>query len=235
LPNLNENAIETLAISRLKELGYSYAYDPDIAPEGQQPLRSNFADPLLLPILHDAITKLNPNIPDSSRQEALRQVQRIYSQDLLSSNETFHVMLTEGVKVSYQKDGSERGDLVWLIDYDTPENNDFLAVNQYTVIQENHNRRPDIVIFVNGLPLVIFELKNPADEQATLEKAWNQLQTYKAVIPSLLTYNEILIISDGFEAKAGTNSSKLSRFAPWKSLNGIETVPSTTNLLEVMI
>ncbi|MDR0548163.1 MAG: hypothetical protein LBI10_01940 [Deltaproteobacteria bacterium] len=133
---LNETTIETLAISILKGLDYRYIYGPDLNSESQNSLRSNLAEPLLLPILQNAITRLNPNILLSVQQEALRQVQRVYSQDSLASNEAFHIMLTEGIKVSYQKDGSERGDLVWLIDYDNLENNDFLVVNQYTVIKD---------------------------------------------------------------------------------------------------
>jgi type I restriction enzyme R subunit len=233
--NLCENLIENMAISLLKDLGYSFASGQDISYEGQRPLRTSLTEALLLPILQDSIYRFNPDIPESARQEALSQVQRIYSQDLLASNEAFHIMLTEGVTVSYQQAGSERGDLVWLIDYKNPENNNFLVVNQYTVIQDQHKKRPDIVIFINGLPLVIFELKNPIGEHATLEKAWNQLTTYKDVIPSLLTYNAILIISDGIDARAGTISSDFSRFAPWKSLNGQELAPLNQNLLEVMI
>jgi len=129
-------------------------------------------------------------------------------------------MLTEGVKVSYHRDGNERGDLVWLIDFKNPENNDFLVVNQFTVVENGVNKRPDVVIFINGLPLVVIELKNPADENATVKSAYKQLQTYKQAIPSLFTYNEILVISDGLEARVGSLSAGFDRFMAWKSLDG---------------
>ncbi len=126
-------------------------------------------------------------------------------------------MLTEGIKVSYQKDGSSRGDLVWLIDFNSPENNDFLVLNQYTVIENHVNKRPDVVLFVNGLPLVIIELKNPADENATVHSAFQQIQTYKQAIPGLFTYNGFIVISDGLEARAGTISAAFNRFMAWKT------------------
>ena len=137
-----------------------------------------------------------------------------------ANNEAFHRMLTEGINVSYHKDGIERGDLVWLIDFNNPENNDFLVVNQFTVIENNINKRPDVIIFVNGLPLVAIELKNPADENATLKSAFDQIQTYKQMIPSLFIYNAFIVISDGLEAKAGTISSGFSHFMAWKSIDG---------------
>ena len=126
-------------------------------------------------------------------------------------------MLADGVPVSIQKKGQERGERVWLVDFQNPQNNVFFAINQYTVEEHNQNKRPDIILFVNGLPLVVIELKNPADEQATIRKAYDQIQTYKTVIPSLFFYNAFCVISDGLEARAGTISSAFSRFQAWKS------------------
>ena len=137
-----------------------------------------------------------------------------------SNNESFHRLLTEGVKVSYQKDGNQRGDLVWLVDFANPENNNFVVANQLTVIENGVNKRPDVVLFVNGLPLVVIELKNAADENATIKSAFKQLQTYKQTIPSLFTYNGLMIISDGLEARAGSLSAGFSRFMSWKTANG---------------
>jgi type I restriction enzyme R subunit len=135
----------------------------------------------------DAVARINPTIPDDAQQEAIKEISRIHSPELLTNNETFHRMLTEGVKVSYQKEGSQRGDLVWLVDFANPENNDFVVANQLTVIENGVNKRPDVVLFVNGLPLVVIELKNAADENASVKSAYKQLQTYKASIPSLFT------------------------------------------------
>ena len=143
-------------------------------------------------------------------------------------------MLTEGIKVTYQKDGQTRGDLVWLIDFKNPENNDFLVANQFTIIENNVNKRPDLILFVNGLPLVVIELKNPADENATVRSAFRQLQTYKQAIPNLFTYNGLLVISDGLEAKAGSISAGITRFMTWKTTDGKEEASPLTSQLETL-
>jgi type I restriction enzyme R subunit len=157
------------------------------------------------------------------------------SPGMSTNNETFHRMLTEGIKVTYQKDGHPRGDLVWLVDFHTPENNDFVVCNQFTVIENHQNKRPDMVLFVNGLPLAVIELKNAADENATVQSAFRQLQTYKEAVPSLFTYNVFLVISDGLEAKAGTISSDFSRFLAWKSADGKAEAHKLTGQLETLI
>jgi type I restriction enzyme R subunit len=146
----------------------------------------------------------------------LKEIERIHSPELLTNNETFHRLLTEGVKVSTQHEGNERGDIVWLIDFDNPGNNEFVVASQFTVIENNQNKRPDLVVFVNGMPLVVIELKNAADENASTQAAFRQLETYKRSIPSLFTYNALLVISDGLEAKAGSLSAGFSRFMTWK-------------------
>ncbi|MBL7083405.1 MAG: type I restriction endonuclease subunit R [Candidatus Aminicenantes bacterium] len=220
MERITESAIEKFAIEVLEKQGYQYIYAPDIAPDSETPEREIFEDVLLTERLQTAVGRINPSIPTDIREDAIKQIQRLNSPELIANNEAFHRMLTEGIKVSYQKDGNSRGDLVWLIDFKNPENNDFIVANQFTVIENNANKRPDVILFVNGLPLVVIELKNPADENATIRSAFRQIQTYKQVIPSLFTYNGFMIISDGLEAKAGTISSGFSRFMAWKTSDG---------------
>jgi type I restriction enzyme R subunit len=235
MTKITENTIENLAIGLLEKLDYEYLYGPDIAPDGETPLRASFESPLLESVLQAAVDRLNPAIPAASRHEAIRQVIRLTSPDLLSANEVFHLLLTQGIPVSYQKDGAERGDLVRLVDFDTPENNEFAAVNQFAIIENNINKRPDIVLFVNGLPLVVIELKNATDEKATVKNAFQQLQTYKAAIPSLMAYNCLLIVSDGLEARAGSLTADFSRFTAWKSEDGTQEASRLKNQMEVLI
>ncbi|MBE0434235.1 MAG: type I restriction endonuclease subunit R [Methylomicrobium sp.] len=232
---LTESAIEDFAIKLFEQLGYSSVYAPDIAPDGDSPERSRYDEVILKDRLHSAVSRINKNVPPQVLQEALKEVERIHSPDLLANNEAFHRMLTEGVKVSYSQDGQDRGDLVWLIDFANPENNEFVVANQFTVIENNQNKRPDLVLFVNGLPLVIIELKNAADENATLNSAYKQLDTYKYTIPSLFTTNAILVISDGLEAKAGSLSAGFSRFMAWKSVDGQTEASHLVSQLETLI
>ena len=232
---ITENTIEEFAIELLEHLGYQYIYAPDIAHDGEKPERNSYEDVLLTGRLQDAIRRINPKIPVDSQEEALKEIQRINSPELLANNESFHRMLTEGINVSYQKDGHQRGDLVWLIDFENPENNDFIVANQFTVIENGNNKRPDVILFVNGIPLVVIELKNPADENATVKSAFKQLQTYKEIIPSLFTYNGFMIISDGLEAKAGSLSAGLTRFMAWKSADGKEEASNLVSQLETLI
>jgi len=159
MTKITENAIETFCIELLEKQGYEYIYAPDIAPDSDTPQRSSFEEVLLSSRLADAVARINPTIPHEAQQEAIKEIERIHSPELLINNEIFHRMLTEGVKVSYQKDGNQRGDLVWLVDFTNPENNDFVVDNQLTVIENGVNKRPDVVLFVNGLPLVVIELK----------------------------------------------------------------------------
>ena len=173
--------------------------------------------------LKRAIETINPSVSKEAREQALQQVLNLPNQGLMSNNEAFHQMLTEGIEV-VESVGEEvmRGNKVWLVDYDNPDNNDFLACDQFTVIENNNNRRPDLVLFVNGLPLVVIELKDPTDEKATLQRAFTQLQNYKNAIPSLFYYNALLVTSDGLDARAGTVSSDISRFHAWKSIGGLK-------------
>lgn len=220
MSKITENDIELYAIEELEKLGYTYIYAPDIAPGEPKEERENFEQVVLKSRLRDAINRFNPSIPEQAKEEAFKEVLRVGSPDLITDNEVFHRMLTEGVNVSFQKDGHQRGDYVQLVDFENPENNEFLVVNQYTIIENNNNKRPDVILFVNGLPLVVFELKNAADENATLKSAFNQIQTYKNTIPSLFTYNSIVVISDGNEAKAGSLSAGFTRYMTWKTSDG---------------
>lgn len=233
--SISETEIENLTIDLLKSQGYDYLFGGDIAPDGENPLRKSFEDVILFDRLKAALERINTNIPQNAIDDAIKQLTQIHTPDLIANNEIFHRMLTEGVKVLYQKEGIERGDIVWLIDFKNSENNDFLAVNQFTVIENHKNKRPDIVIFINGLPLIVIELKNPADENATIKSAYNQIQTYKQTISSLFIYNEILIISDGLEAKMGSLSAGYDRFMYWKTADGKKEASHLVSQLETLI
>jgi type I restriction enzyme R subunit len=232
---LTEEKIENFVISFLTNLGYEHINAATIAPDSDKPERQNYNDVILKNRLTHAINTINPHIPLEAREQAQRIITTISSPDLINNNETFHKYLTEGIDIEYQLDGITRGDKVWLIDFQNPENNEFLAVNQFTIIENNHNRRPDIILFINGLPLVVIELKNPADEKATIEKAFNQLGTYKAEIPSLFTYNAFLIIADGLEARVGSLSADFSRFLKWKLSEKNETQAGKEIEIETVI
>ena len=232
---LHESDIEKMLIDLLKAKKYNYLYGPDIAPDGETPMRASFEAVVLRDKLEKAVKRLNPSLPYSVQDEAIKMVLRISSPDVLANNEEFHRLLTEGVPVSVHKDGVERGARVWLIDFNDPWNNEFTAVNQFTIIENGHNRRPDVVLFVNGLPLVVLELKNAADENATLQSAYRQIETYKQQIPSLFTYNALVVISDGLEARAGSLSAGFSRYTAWKSDDGENIASHLVNELEVLV
>ncbi len=237
---ITETVIETFSIELFEKQGFQYIYGPDIAPDSDTPARQTFDEVLLLDKLKSAVDRINPTIPADAREDAIKQVQRLSSPDLISNNETFHRMITEGINVNFQKDANSRGDLVSLIDFNEPENNDFIVLNQFTVTSENTsfgtvNKRPDVILFINGLPLVVIELKNPADENATINTAFKQLQTYKEAIPALFTFNGILVISDGLEAKAGSISAGLSRFMAWKTSDGKVEASPLIGQLETLI
>ncbi|OJF75871.1 MAG: DEAD/DEAH box helicase [Treponema sp. CETP13] len=231
----NEDSVEQLSISYFQKLGYTYVYGPDIAPDGKRAERASFEDVLLVTRLQKAVKKINPTIPPESQAEAIKQVLRINSSELVQNNETFHKLLTEGVPVTYLKNGEQRGDLVWLVDFEHPERNEFVVSNQFTIIERGNNKRPDVILFVNGMPFVVIELKNPVDENATVKSAYDQLQTYKQIIPSLFTFNEILIISDGLDARAGSLSADFSRFMAWNTQDGKQEAATTDIKLQTLI
>ncbi len=241
MPTLSENTLEIFAIETLQALGWEYVHGQSIAPETEKAERETFEQILLTQRLRKAVERLNPEIPKSAREQAIQNVHRIYSPELLHNNETFHQYLIEKLKVPYHQDGYERSHEVELIDFNNPLNNDYLAVNQYTIVERNiasgssQNKRPDILLFVNGIPLVVIELKNAADEHATIRKAYEQIQTYKATIPSLFTYNAVCIISDGMECKAGSVSAGFSRYMTWKSVDGKKEASRFTPQLEILL
>lgn len=235
MTRITENTIESFAIELLDKLGYAYIYAPDIAPDSENPERENFEQVLLVQRLQNAVKRINQSIPDDAQTEAIKEIQRIASPELLTNNETFHRLLTEGIPVSKRVNGDDRGDRVWLIDFKNPLNNDFVVANQFTIIENGNNKRPDVILFVNGIPLVVIELKNAADENTTINSAFKQVETYKAIIPSLFTYNGFIVISDGLEAKAGSISSGFSRYMAWKSADGKAEASHLVSQLETLI
>ena len=231
-----ESELEEAVLEWLKELKYDYALGPDIAPEGERPERKDYREVVLLDRLKRNLRNINLRVPEYAIEDVVTKIVAVSSTSIVESNHAFHRMLTEGVDVEYKrKDGSIAGDKVHLIDFNDATNNEFLAVNQYTVHENDKNRRPDVVIFINGLPLVVIELKNPTDEKATIWSAFNQLQTYKREIPSLFHYNELLVISDGLEARYGTVSSDRERFMSWRTMDGEAEAPKSAPQVEVLL
>ncbi len=234
--SLNESHVEEAALEWFEALGYTIAHGPHLAPGEIGAERTSFSDVVLVERLRTAIQRLNTLIPDEAREEALRKVLRVATPSLVQTNRAFHRMLRDGVDVEYARpDGSIKGDKARLVDFADAEGNDWLAVNQYTVIESQHNRRPDIVVFVNGLPLGVIELKNAADEDATIWSAYAQLQTYKAEIPSLLHYNAVLLVSDGLHARIGSLTANQEWFKVWRTIDGESDAPKTALELEVLV
>ena len=222
---ITESHIEQAALEILSSMGYETLFGPDIAFDGKMPGRNSYSEVVLKDRLERVIDRLNPSIAKDAQEEAIKKILRTYSPYLIENNKEFHHYLVNGVAVEYRKNDIIKSDIVKIIDFENPQANEFLAVNQFTVVENEYNRRPDIVLFINGLPLVVIELKNPADEKTTIWTAFNKLQTYKQEIPSLFTYNEALIVSDGTEARAGALTSNKEWFLPWKTIDG-ETLAS---------
>ena len=232
----HESVVEEAAIGYFRELGYGTKFGPDIAPDGKERERENWNDVVLVGRLKSAVERINPHLTADARGDALRKVLRSDSPRLVLSNRRFHDFFANGVDVETRgKDGRIRGDKAWLVDFDRPEKNDWLVVNQFAVIENGHSRRADLVVFLNGLPVGVFELKNPADEEATIGTAYQQLQTYEAEIPSLFQTNELLVISDGTEARLGCITSNLERFMPWRTVDGTEIAPKGSLELETLV
>ena len=233
---LNESIVEEAALSWFEALGYAVRSGPRIAPGEPDAERTSFSEVLLLDRLRDAIARLNPAIPADAREDALRKLRNLGAASLVQLNRTFHQMLRDGVPVEYPRgDGSIAGDHVRLVDFDEVQANDWLVVNQFTVIDGQHNRRPDIVAFLNGLPVALIELKNAADEDADIWAAYRQLQTYKAEIPALLHYNAALVISDGLQARVGSVTANQEWFKIWRTIDGEVQAPAASLELEVLI
>lgn len=235
MTKITENDIELWAIEELEALGWKYLHGVIISPDGESPERNSFSDIVLEQRLRIAIQKLNTTIPFEAQEEALKKVIRLHAPDIMVNNQEFHQYLTDGVPVEFRKDGQQRGDRVRLVDFSNSTNNDLLVVNQFTIIENNQNKRPDLLLFVNGLPLVILELKNAVDENATIQSAYKQIQTYKSSIPSLFTYNEICILSDGVDARAGSLSAGISRYLAWKTKNTEGVQDILINQLDTML
>ncbi|UZE93708.1 MAG: type I restriction endonuclease subunit R [Candidatus Pacearchaeota archaeon] len=219
---ITESDVEENVLIILEKLGYEIIRgdNEEYLPRGGKALRDDYKDVVLVDKLRYALRKINPSVPEEAREMALKQILRGENQKLIADNESFHKMLVNGISIPIRKAGEERHVIVKLFDFENPENNEFTAVNQFTVEENNIERRPDVVLFVNGIPLVILELKNLADEKADIWIAYDQFQTYKEQLPYLFRFNEFLIISDGLEARAGTITSEKERFMQWKTING---------------
>jgi len=233
---LTESIVEDATLEWFGELGYAVGNGPHLAPGEPAAERDSFSEVVLVGRLRDAVRRLNLFIPEEAREEALRKVLRVGTPSLTQTNRAFHRMLRDGVPVEYARpDGSIAGDHVRLVDFDDVGANDWMAVNQLTVIEGQHNRRPDIVIFINGLPLGLIELKNASDESATIWSAYAQLQTYKAEIPALLHYNAALVVSDGLQARMGSITANQEWFKVWRTIDGEGDAPKTALELEVLV
>ncbi len=233
---MTEDQLELETLGWLADVGYTHVYGPDIAPDGSAPERSNYTQVFLVERLRQAIHRLNPSVPLAAREDALQQVLNLETPVLLAANRHFHRLLINGVPVEYQKEGETRGDFVYLMDFANPAANQWLAVNQFSIKGAKHTRRPDIVLFVNGLPLVLLELKNPADVKADIWQAYQQIETYKEQIPDVFQYNEVLVITDGSEAMMGSLSSNAERYMAWRTVDGVNLDPlGQFNGLETMV
>ena len=219
LENFTEDLLEQAAIEIFEELGYNYAFGPDIAYDGHSPERENYKDVILEQRVKDASFSINRHLPEEALEEAYRKIITFNSPVLVENNKAFHKLLVEGIDVSFSKDGEIKTEKAYIIDFKNINKNDFLVVNQFTII-EKEERRPDVVLFINGIPLVVIELKSASDENVGIEEAYNQIQTYKNDIPSLFNYNAFCILSDGINAKAGTITSNEERFMNWRSIDG---------------
>ena len=233
---LTESDVEQAALDWLEGLGWRTAHGPDIGPDGLNSERADFGQVVLERRLRDTLADLNPSLPTEALEDAMRQLTHPDGSTLEARNRSFHRMLVDGVTVEHRaEDGSIRGAQVRILDFDNPANNGFLAVNQFTVTENRDTRRPDIVLFVNGLPLGVIELKNPADEDATIWTAWQQLQTYTAELPSLFSMNEALMVSDGFQARIGALNAGREWFKPWRTIAGETLADPHMTELQVML
>jgi type I restriction enzyme R subunit len=230
-----ESTVEEAALELLSALGYTVIHGPDIAPGELLAERAEYSEVLLLERLRRALARINPQVPADAIADAVRKLSSVATPNLEESNRSFHQFLTDGINVEYRDKGRLVHDLVLLFDFAEADNNDWAAVNQFTIVEDRANRRPDIVIFLNGIPLALFELKNLADEHAGIRDAFHQFQTYKRDIPALFPYNELLVISDGIEARLGTLTSGWERFMPWRTIAGDQIAPKGSLELEVLI
>ena len=236
MSGVTESTVEDAALAWLKSLGWNVTYGPDIAPDTPGAERTDYGQMVLEQRVRDALARLNPDLPAATLEDAFRKLTRPEGTTLAARNRSFHRLLVDGVTVEYHEaNRAIRGAQARVVDFDDPANNDWLAVNQFTVVENKHGRRPDIVLFVNGLPLGVIELKNPADEDATIWTAWQQLQTYKGELPTLFAMNAALIVSDGVEARIGTLTSGREWFKPWRTISGETLADVLLPQLQVML
>lgn len=234
LENFTEEKLEEAAIEVLQELDYQYIFAPDISSDGPRPERRDYRDVILTQRVKDALFKNNRDLPQEALDEAFRQIIAFNSPMLEENNRYLHQLLVEGIEVSFREGGINRTKKAFLIDFDHPERNDFLAVNQFTIV-EHEERRPDLLLFINGLPLVVIELKSATDENVGIDNAYEQIQTYKRDIPSLFNYNAFCILSDGINAKAGTITANQERFMNWRTIDGMTIESLEIPQYEVML
>jgi type I restriction enzyme R subunit len=232
---ISEDHLEQLALTWFQDAGWEYCYGPDLAPDGAAPERADYKQVVLAERLLDALRRLNPGMPESVLDEVVHRVGKLHEPSLIQSNRIFHELLLDGVAVEVVTDGVKRGDRVRLMDFEQPENNRFLVVNQFTIQGIKQPRRPDLVCFINGLPIAVLELKNPATEQADIWSAFNQLETYKAEIADLFVFNEALVISDGLLARVGSLTADRERFMPWRTVRSENDKPLLEFELEKVV
>ncbi|MEG2323726.1 MAG: type I restriction endonuclease subunit R [Anaerovoracaceae bacterium] len=234
--NFCESHLEEATLEWFADLGYEIIFAPDIAPDGEYPERSDYSEVILPQRVKDALFRINKGLPAEAIEDAYRQIAVPNSPNLLVNNKAFQKMITDGIDVSYRLDSGEvKYTQAHIFDFEKPLNNDFVAVNQFTIVENRTEKRPDVIIFVNGLPLVVIELKSASNEEVNITNAYNQLQTYKQIIPSLFTYNSFMVISDGINARAGTLTSDEERFMAWRTIEGDEVAPLSVPQLEVLI
>jgi len=232
----HEDDLEQATLEWLEELGYEILQGPDIAVDGEYPERDSYQEVVLLDRLEEALRKINPSASSSSIERAKQLVTMIESPSLIVNNRNFQKFVTDGIDVSYRtEDGRNATEKLWLFDFENIERNDFAAVNQLTVIEGQNDKRPDVVVFVNGLPLVVIELKSSTNEQAGITEAFRQIQTYKSTIPSLFNYNTFLVISDGVNARAGSLTANEERFMMWRTADGEAIAPTSSPQLETLL
>lgn len=234
--NFCESHLEEATLEWFEELGYEIVFAPDISPDGDYPEREDYSEVILYDRLREALKNINSKMPDDALEDAFRQITIPQSPSLIMNNKAFQRMITDGIDVQVkQTDASYRTEKVYVFDFEKPLNNEFMVANQYTIVEHGVEKRPDVIVFVNGIPLVVIELKSASDENVDITDAYNQLQTYKMTIPSLFTYNSFMVTSDGINARAGTITSDEDRFMAWRTIEGYDVAPLSMPQLEVLI
>jgi type I restriction enzyme R subunit len=232
---ITEDQLEQLCLDWFTSTGYGYISGYDIAPDGDSPERSDYRQIILHGRLLSCLQVINPHIPTETLESVAQQISKAETPILIKNNKAFHQLLLEGVKVEFKQDGVAKTDYVQLVDFSSVSNNQFLVVNQFTIAGTKGHRRPDVIVFINGLPLAVVELKNPADEQADIWSAYQQLQTYKDEIADLFIFNEALVVSDGLSARVGSLTANKERFLPWRVIDHEDDKPSFEYFLETLV